>query len=462
MRKIFQIFASLCIVFASPCLLSQPANQPIIIIGAGVSGLAAASYLKEHGIPVLVLEARNRIGGRVVTENFQGYGLDMGASWIHGIENNPIYDLAKAHQLKTIQTHYADTTPYSQFDSYLLYDSNGKIVSEKDMQENIKLAEEFSDQIENDSPLIDTLSIEDAYTIYAQKKGFQSQEDKLLHYIINSVYLYEFAHDLSKLSANIESVYEHSRVSGINKIFPQGYSQIIPYLSKDIPIHLNQTVQKIEYGKNGVDVYTQNNHYHSNYVIVTVPLGVLKAGAINFVPALPTDKQEAINKLDMGVYNKVHLIFETVFWDKNSEWIASLPENDDLTRTVEIMNLYKYYGLPVLTVFTGGSHAIEVEKWDDKKTVDYMMQHLRKIYGNNIPKPSSYYITRWNSDPFSYGSYSYLPAGVNAEYYRSFMRPVSHKLFFAGEATSMTDPATTHGAYNTGIRAAKQVIATMK
>ncbi|MEO8401678.1 MAG: FAD-dependent oxidoreductase [Gammaproteobacteria bacterium] len=434
-------------------------NPEVIVIGAGISGLAAANYLVKQHIPVLVLEARNRIGGRIDTVHSWGPGLDLGASWIHGINNNPIALMAKQQHLSTTATHYADTSPFARFESYIFYDAAGKKLPENQVKQALNLAHQFDHFVEKNTALLDNKSIEDAYQLFIQQNYLSGDTANLLHYIITVLYIYEFSADLHSLSANAQLPYNQSVVSGKNVIFSYGYSQILPALTKNIPIELNQRVKKINYGKEGVDIYTDTAHYQAKQVIITVPLGVLKSGAITFTPTLPAEKLDVINKLDMAVYNKIFLFFDHPFWDTKTEWIGYIPKNYNLHETVDIMNYYKYTQQPILLMFTGGSRGAEIEHWSDQQTITYLMSVLKKIYGENIPKPSSYFITRWNTDPLSYGAYSYLPAGVKPNYYAKFIAPVNNQLFFAGEATSTTDPSTVHGAYLTGIRAAKQVLA---
>jgi monoamine oxidase len=456
MRK--SIIALLLTVFINiPTAQSATRHPNVIIIGAGIAGLSAAQTLVKHHIPVLVLEARNRIGGRIHTVYPWGPGLDLGASWIHGINHNPIKTITTQNRITTVPTAYNDNTFLEKFKSFKLYNSDGMAFNKTQLAHALILANQFDEENHPDNQ-----SLEDAFTKFISLHPVDEQTQLLLRYIITNIFLYEFGADLFAISEHTNALYAHSQVSGQNELFPYGFSQILPSLAANIPIELNQQVIKIEYNHNGVEVSTQNQHYHADYVIITVPLGVLKSGTIRFTPSLPQDKQNAINQLAMATYNKIYLFFAKPFWDKQFEWIGYIPESQRMQESPDIMNFYKFTQSPILLFFTAGSFGKEISHWDETKKLDYMMTILKKIYGNNIPRPSSYIMTNWDSDPFSYGAYSYLPIGADVNSFKVLAQPVMNKLFFAGEATSTTDPGTVHGAFLTGDRAAKEIINTIK
>ena len=188
--------------------------------------------------------------------------------------------------------------------------------------------------------------------------------------------------------------------------------------------------------------------------IVTVPLGVLKAGSLVFRPDLPRRQRRAIDELGMGVLNKTSLLFEDVFWDKDVELIGYVGAQTG--QWAETLNLYPYTGQPILLMFNAGSYGARIEAMPDAEVVDQALAALEVMYGR-IPGPKDALVTRWQSDPWSYGSYSYVPAGVSFRRHLDLARPVDDKVFFAGEATHQDYPATVHGAFLSGVRAARQV-----
>jgi len=142
--------------------------------------------------------------------------------------------------------------------------------------------------------------------------------------------------------------------------------------------------------------------------------------------------------------------------DKNAEWLLQIPHEP--RNAITVFNLYKYINKPVLVMFTSGKLANKIEKLDDEQTNDWALQQLKTMYPNVKMKLQHSVITRWGQSKFVLGSYSYLPAHVSPDAIRQLSLPVAGRLFFAGEATSMHSPSTVHGAYTSGLRAARQVL----
>jgi len=435
-------------------------TSPIIIVGAGIAGLSAANYLQAHHMPVLILEARNRIGGRIDTVQYQNATFDLGAAWLHGIKHNPLTKLINQQHIQIIPTYYNDNLPFDVFHSFTFYDDQGQKITKNEMRNVVQLAKKCDEFITHQKQK-NIFSVKEALDRFIYLHHLPSRVAHLLHFIMINIYTYEFAGDLQSLSADANSPYLQSKVSGKNYLFPQGYAQVLTKLAENIPINLNEKVRAIRYEKKGVEVVTDKTHYQADFVILTVPLGVLKANTIHFKPTLPKAKQMAIKQLQMGIYNKIYLFFDKPFWNKKVEWLGYIPTEKNINNSLDIMNFYPLSHLPILVVFTGGSLAKKMEYWDNQKIITNIMQPLQTIYGQRISQPTAYVITRWYQDPFSGGSYSYLPKGVDKNTYAVMARPVAQRLFFAGEATSKTDPSTVHGAYVTGIRAAKEVLSVL-
>jgi monoamine oxidase len=197
----------------------------------------------------------------------------------------------------------------------------------------------------------------------------------------------------------------------------------------------------------GVMVSTDKGDFEGDYVLVTVPVGVLKAGVITFDPPLSAEKQNALNLMNMGVLNKVYLRFPEVFWDAEADLLGYI--NDEVGHWSETINLYKVTQQPILLAFNAGEFGLEIEQWEDDEIIADVMGVLRTIYGNDIPDPTDWLITRWGQDPFSYGSYASLGVGASPET-RTMLRAPHGKIFFAGEATTLGAPATVHGALISG------------
>ena len=182
---------------------------------------------------------------------------------------------------------------------------------------------------------------------------------------------------------------------------------------------------------------------------------ILKKGNVIFSPQLPTRKVQAIQNLGMGVFDKVYLRFADRFWSREPTWFEYIGENPKAWPM--FLNIWKFNEQPILAAFNVGAFAQSLERQTDRDVINGAMTVLRTIYGKNTPEPIAAKVTRWGSDPYSLGAYSYIPKGETAANLDVLGEPVDNRLFFAGEATSSKDYATVHAAYLSGIRAADQI-----
>ena len=425
--------------------IAKSSGANILVIGAGVAGLATARILKSKGFRVTVLEARNRIGGRILTDKSLGLPVDLGASWIHGINNNPIGKLARDSQIRILPTDY---------DNLQVYGNNGKLLGEKEIKSADSLYQRVMKQAKAMSENLDyDISVAEAVTRIANQEKLTLQQQGILQWQLNSNILIENGTDLDKLS--IWEWDEDEAFGGKDYLFPGGYDQIIQVLAKGIDVKLQQKVMAINYNDSGVLVKTDKGTFQADAILITLPLGVLKSENITFSPPLPSRKRAAINSLDMGVLNKVVLKFPKLFWSKDYDWIGYMSRMEkDFS---EFLNLRRYSSAPVLIAFAGGSFARSLEGISEKEVVERVMKVLRRIYGNDIPNPDAVLRTKWASDPFTLGSYSTMPVGSKGSDRTILAEPVGKRLFFAGEATSQDYPATVHGAFLSGIREAERI-----
>jgi monoamine oxidase len=285
------------------------------------------------------------------------------------------------------------------------------------------------------------------------RRVVNEKERTELNYAIHAVIEEEYATNASDLS--LFNWDQDQEFGGQSVIFPRGYGQIADALARGMDIRLNQRVSRIEYSNRGVRIKTDQSTLAAERVVVTLPLGVLKRGTITFLPALPEAKIEAISRLGMGVLNKVFLRFPRVFWPKDRDTFGVVSERKG--EWAEWIDYYKYTGQPVLLGLNSGKHARDLEELADQTVVAAAMQVLRGIYGRSIPDPDGVVVTRWGSDPFSLGAYSSIPPGANGKDYDTLAEPVGDRVFFAGEATSRSYPATVHGAFLSGEREAKRI-----
>ena len=203
-------------------------------------------------------------------------------------------------------------------------------------------------------------------------------------------------------------------------------------------------------------VHTDTGVFNGDQAVVTLPLGVLKAGGINFSPGLPSEKIGAIERLEMGLLNKLILKFPYIFWPETTAFLGF--SEDVLGENSVFLNLVPEYQQPVLLGFSGAGAAQNIEAMTDREITARAMLKLRRVYGANIPEPEDILVTRWGQDPFTFGAYSHIRMGATRRDRVRLAEPVGGRIYFAGEATHSQFPATVHGAYLSGLRAAWEIL----
>jgi len=420
-------------------------SSDVVIIGAGMSGLAAAKDLVAKGKGVILLEAQSNIGGRTVTDRSLGLPLDLGASWIHGINKNPISGIANSLNISTFPTNYDSIQRYD-FDGRTITDAEDSLV-DANFDGLMAVASKAQRQAKTDKSL--GSAINGALSL----RTYSPFEQRAIQYSINTEIEHDYAADTSRMSLRYWD--QDSGFSGKDVIIKQGYSQIINHLAAGLDIRLSTMVQEVDYGSSDVKIKTNNGIFSAKKVIVTVPLGVLKAGAIKFTPTLPAGYSAAISRLGMGVLNKTYLRFPYKFWDEQEQLLGYIGLEPG--RWAEWYDFQRITNQPILLGFNAGSFASTLEAYSDEQTVSSAMTVLRAMYGASVPNPIGYKITRWGKNPFSLGSYSYVGIGSSPTDCDTLAKPVNSKIIFAGEHTIKKYIGTAHGAYLSGLNASAKV-----
>jgi monoamine oxidase len=440
-------------LFFSQTLLALP-HCDVIVVGAGISGIAAAKELHDAGHTVLVLEARNYIGGRTHTSFFPYHptiGVDLGAAWIQEANNNPLIPLAKQYGARNQvfdydSADYFDCTPpiqpppLSPMDSAPLDDLEGELNSQIQKMKQGGVEMSLAAALE---PWIQT---------FPQKQQYE------IRYLLASDIEEEYGADCSDLS--LLHYDDDDTFGGPDNLMIDGYQPLINGLAadllKDNLIQLEQLVTRLIYSDEGVTVVANGISYSADYAICTVPLGVMQQETLQFDPPLPAWKEESIHRLHMGILDKVVLLFPSAFWDSSKNCLEQISVAEG--HWAETIDYLPFSNKPVLVAFNAGTAAVDlVETKTDEEVIASAMAALRSIYGNSIPDPIDHVITRWGQDPFSLGSYSHVPPGATMDDYATLAKPLG-RLRFAGEAT-INYPGTAHGAYLSGLREAKAIIA---
>jgi monoamine oxidase len=446
------LVSSLCLLCCSPSVRAQQ-HYDVIVIGAGMAGIASAQQLQQAGLRVLVLESQARIGGRIKTSHQWGFPMELGAGWIHGEANNPVYQMAKAHQL-AMQFE----PPFEQIEHNMqIYAGPQQLLSPERLQPLLMHLIVFKSFLaQQKTGLAQDVPLQAILKQFIQQQQLSATAANLLHYALVLAVEYEYAAGLSQISS--QAFEQDAIYSGRDVIVTQGYDQVINFMAQGLPIRTGESVSQVDYQQQRIAITTAEQIYYSDYVISTLPLGVLKKDRVKFIPALPEDKQSAIQRLAMGVLNRVYLRFDKVFWDTKARYLTYVPAKGGSVPFV-YYNFYPHSQQPILVAFTAAEFAQQLEYNSDAEIIAHVLHDMKNIFGDNISELLHYEITRWGQDPHSFGAYSYVPAGASFADYASLAKPVAGRLFFAGEATHKKYPSTVHGAYLSGVRAAQEVLA---
>jgi monoamine oxidase len=416
----------------------------VLVIGAGISGLAAARALADKGFQVTVLEARDRIGGRIHSAD----GFDYGAHWIHGTEGNPLTNLARHYGLAT----YFVGGDSTYTGSWERLNFPGQPVADKDR--SIMIADRVMDAVEAQrARAADDKPMAEAVARAMADLRLDEQEQALAWWHINLLTREDCATDPETLSARHWD--DGFEVYGYgDSVILDGFASFCAPLADGLDIRLSSPVDWITVHDDGVQIGCGDQIFDAARVVVTVPLAVLKSNMIRFDPPLSTAKASAIDRLGVGTLAKIGLIFDTPFWPQSS-YAFGLTGGAKSGATLALTSATR--GDAALTLLVGGSTGAQIEGMDEGQARAWAMAQLRAEFGPDVPQPSAIRRTNWSGDPYALGSYACVAVGSRPDDFATLAEPVGERLFFAGEATSRNQWATAHGAYLSGLREAARI-----
>lgn len=409
--------------------MSFPSSVDVAIIGAGAAGLGAAHALESSGLSVVVLEARNRLGGRAWTvQASPDVTFDVGCGWLHSADKNSFVPIARALAFELNkdlppwrERAYGNAFPQSERDDFMramdaFYERLWQ-AAQKGKDEPASLSLEPGNRW---NPMIDAIST-----------------------YINGC-------ELKDMSTLDWDAYEDSE---LNWRVRRGYGALIAAYGAPCPVALNCNVTLIDHSGKRVHIETSQGTLTADRVIVTAPTNLIADEAIRFSPPLPA-KVDAARGLPLGVDDKVTLALEGA---------EAFPREGNLRGASMRTEMGTYhirpFGQPCIEGFFGGSFARQLEDAGEGAIAAHSIDEIADFLGNDIRrKLKPLYESRWGLDPFARGSYSHALPGHAGD--RAVLAaPVDGRLFFAGEATSPTFFTTAHGAKDSGERAAKEVLA---
>lgn len=423
-----------------------------IVVGAGVAGLTAARLLSRAGRHVVVVEARDRVGGRIWTDRRDGVSTDLGASWIHGVTDSPVAAAAEAFGMRPVEFTVGGYQPDSRPIAY--YGPDGARLSDD-------AAQRFAQDIHTlDATLLDVVAASDPDASYRDVtdaalalQGWDADRELRVREYLEHRSEEQYGAAIEQLAAH---GLDDDSIDGDEVVFPDGYDRLPEGLAAGLDIRLGTVVSRVTWSIDGVEVVTGDGVLSAGSVVVTVPVGVLQSEAFTIEPPLPAPVSGALSRLTMNAFEKVFLRFPTKFWD--DDVYAVRQQGPESRRWHSWYDLTALHGVPTLLTFAAGPTAIEIRDWDEAQVVESILEQLRRLYGDRVVAPDDARVTAWHADPFAHGSYAYMTLGSATEDHDALATPVGGVLHLAGEATWTDDPATVTAALCSGHRAAENVL----
>jgi monoamine oxidase len=430
-----RIFTASCAALLASATHARAADADVLVVGAGAAGIGAARELRKQGKSVILVEARQRAGGRVYTDQSLGARFDGGAAYIHFSERNPWTKIAEDLNVPTRggmrlwagSVAYRDGQPLTSDQALERSAAQRRVweaYDEIEPRQDVSLAQAVAEY--------DDLT-KAAARIQAQMAAGENPE-------------------------NISVSDWQSLESGGNLLVDIGYGTLAEKAAQPLDVRFDTLVREIDLTGPLVRVATNKGDIRVRKVILTVSVGVLRAGDIKFLPELPLDHQRALDGLRMGALSKVAFTLDGPKLEfKPHQFLA------EIGRPNEAMTFETYpFDQDIVVAVFGGDYARGLVKQGEKGAVDHVLERFARIAGEDARKKfRNGRLIAWSEDPFSRGSYAVVtPGRLKAR--EMLARPIKDRLWLAGEATAGPYSMTAGGAYLSGQKAATEIVARLR
>jgi polyamine oxidase len=436
-----------------PAGVSGPVRR-VLVIGAGIAGLTAANVLAQASVEAVVLEARDRIGGRLYTADLDGWPADLGGSWIHTPAGNPLSAFA---ELAGVPRRSANPLPeLGAFDC-----AEGRRLSAAEVAASLDL------QMEGFPAAQDRLTAElgpyataaDGIEAFVAQAGLAPAPARRARQALHALIEAESASATAEQS--LRWMWHEAEYGGdyFGDVPVGGYRPLVEALAAGLDLHLGVEVTEIAHSADGVRVRCADGRVEEgSHAVVTVPLGVLKRGGPRFSPALPPGRRAAIARLGFGRYEKVAMRFAEPFWrDAGFPHLMIFPR-DPADPAVWAFGQDAFGGGPVLVFHVFHSAAGQLLGMTPDEAVQWARGLVSEATGRPCPVPAQAAVTAWAAYRFSGGAYTHIPPGAEPADADLLGEPVGGRLLFAGEHTQSARLAYADGAMASGLREARRLL----
>jgi hypothetical protein len=391
-----------------------------------------------------------------------GVPVDLGCSWIHEPMGNPMARFAEQTGVGRDNADIElDVAVFRAFDAFA-----DREVTVPEKVAAFAHAVNFGDNEASgiSAELGPGASIRDGAQVYLDRHGLEGDARRHAEFVFQVIAEIGDNYEWERISLDYWANYE-SPYSGVGQgEFPQGgYRRLVRSMAGDTRVRTHHRVTAIERHRNGVVVHCavpgkrKQRRLHGSHVVVTVPLGVLKAGAIRFDPRLPRPKRRAISRVGFGVFEKVAMVFDEPFWSDATHTHMLFISDHVPFELPLFIDLNRISGVPGLVAFAAGRGGRQLQPLDPDARLALTLNRLTEILGRDVPQPAGWKTTDWHASRFTRGAYSTIPLGSSLTDLDVLAKPVGGRILFAGEATHHR-LGYADGALSSGVREAKRLL----